>query len=180
MAVIQVRYGPMEQRFDDETPYQGETATVVYDGTGEMPADEEFGAWPRPKPDPELQAWIDGGGVPLPYDPYYGQSEDEIKAEKYEANRLYAENLVSQAEHNPVQGVNLDDRNHAKSVTKRNNKAKNNKISAQDDALIDYIDAVYDAQDLADDTVENLTGDALRNWNPGNNNWPIWQAPAGN
>lgn len=127
----------------------------------------------------KLDAWVAEGNTIAPADRWYGMTDEEVREIKYEENEVYAQALVDTAETTPIQGITLTNREKRKNINRRNNAAKhkNNQITNQDEDLLDHIDQVLDAQNLADDTVENLTGDTLRNWTPDMATWPVWTPP---
>ena len=167
MPVTDVRYTTPEQvpvnvEYDDQT----EVSMASYPS----------GTWR----DADVAEWLDAGNSIQPYDPYYGQTDEQIRQQRYADNKAHAEDLIRAAQSNPVQGVNLDNRETEKEAKKRDNRGNGkDKVTDQDDALVDHIDDVYDAQDLADDQVEAMNNrEDIINWTPDLQSWPVWSPPA--
>jgi len=130
--------------------------------------------------DEEVQAWLDLGNTILPYDQYFGWTDEQIKSLKYGENAEHATSLADAAQLNPTEGDVVTSRQAKKNKARRDNaaKRKNNQITDQDDELLDYNDQVLDSQDQADDAVEALSDrQDIINWDPLLANWPTWVPP---
>ena len=87
--------------------------------------------------DRKVHDWIDAGNTIDPYDPHYGIDTEQIRANKYLLNADLADGQIEVAQSNPVQGVQLDERETRKAATRRDNRAhQQNGITDQDDALV--------------------------------------------
>ena len=130
--------------------------------------------------DRKVHDWIDAGNTIDPYDPHYGIDTEQIRANKYLLNADLADGQIEVAQSNPVQGVQLDERETRKAAARRDNRAhQQNGITDQDDALADHIELIYDAQDQADDAVENMTRAQLIAYDGSSISWPTWTPPTG-
>ena len=103
-----------------------------------------------------------------------GVSDEDLREIRKNENAEYAQSLVDAAEANPL-GTPLGQRDKEKENGRRNNRAKGiGKITADDDHLADYIDAVFDALDTRDASADSANRNQLEGWNPATGPWPQW------
>lgn len=133
----------------------------------------------HPADNRQSQELTDSGVTVAPFDPWYGFTDEQIKQQRYADNQAHADDLIRAAQSNPIQGVNLDERETGKEAKKRQNRGNGkDKVTDQDDALVDHIDDVYDAQDNADDQVEAMSDrQQIIDWVPTMQTWPVWNPP---
>lgn len=105
-------------------------------------------------------------------------TDEALRQLRYNQNYDYSQAWIAQAEATPVQGVSLTANQIRAQEARRNNRGRANdptKVTDSEDYLIDWIDTVYDALDLADAAVENLDRAGLEAWNPATSHtWPTW------
>lgn len=133
----------------------------------------------------EVQFWATlPGNVIDTYYQYYGMTVEEARTSKYLEIDTYNNDLMDIANSNPYVGNHTRSNKNRARVNNRNNSAANPSTPPglqknRDKALIEYSDSVLDANDLASDQVEALSGvtPIMELDVPTMVTWPVWSAP---
>ncbi len=112
------------------------------------------------------------------------KTDDALRSQRYNENNSVAISYVEAAKANPEAGTVYDPMTEgdgrAKKKADRNRINRANKktgITDNDDFMADYNDQVYDAQDSADDAVENMTRAELDDYVASDWVYPVGVAP---